>query len=195
MTTFFAPERHQHARFVLRSYLPGDGPLLARTLNASYEHLRRFMPWAQPQTEERDAELRVRANRARWLLNEDFVIAILSPDERELYGGCGYHLRHGGLEQRVAEIGMFIGAPYAGQGLGSAVLRELLRWGFAAWPWLRLSWHCSAANLASQRLAEKAGMQREGTLRSVGFDPGGVRRDTVVFAALKDRWPATDQER
>ncbi len=191
---FFAPERHDCSRFVLRSYFPGDGPKLARTLNASYEHLRHFMPWARPHTSEDEAEQRARANRARWLLNEDFVIAIISPDGEQLYGGCGYHLRHGSLDQQVAEIGMFIGAPFAGKGLGSEVLRALLRWGFGAWPWLRLSWHCSAANLASRRLAEKTGMKLEGRLRSAGFDPGETRRDTLVFAALKDDGPTTDKE-
>ncbi len=188
MAPFFAPERFETGRFTLRSYLPGDGALLADAVNGSYEHLKTFMPWAKERTEVDDAEALVRRNRARWLLAEDFVIAIVAPTGDELYGGCGYHLRGGPLEQKVAEIGMFIRASRAGQGLGSAVLRALLDWGFADWPWLRLSWHCSAANLASARVAEKVGLTLEGTLRSAAFDPGGVRRDTRIYAMLKEQW-------
>ena len=50
----------------------------------------------------------MRTFRARWLLAEDFVIGLWAPDESELWGGCGFHLREGGLEQKNAEIGMWI---------------------------------------------------------------------------------------
>jgi RimJ/RimL family protein N-acetyltransferase len=53
---------------------------------------------------------------------------------------------------------------------------------------LRLSWRCSSANLASQRTAEKAGLQREGVLRAHAIDPGGQRRDTFCYAVLRDEW-------
>ena len=115
-------------------------------------------------------------------------MGIWSPDESRLLGGCGYHLREGPLELRNAEIGMWIRGDVAGHGLGTAALCALLRWGFSAWPWLRLSWRCSSANRASQRVAEKAGMQREGVLRSHAIDPDGSRRDTVCYAALREEW-------
>jgi hypothetical protein len=63
-----------------------------------------------------------------------------------------------------------------------------LWWGFEEWPWVRLSWRCSSSNLASQRVAEKAGLQREGILRSHALDPDGSRRDTVCYAVLRDEW-------
>jgi RimJ/RimL family protein N-acetyltransferase len=37
-------------------------------------------------------------------------------------------------------------------------------------------------------VAEKAGMQREGVLRSHAVDPDGSRRDTVCYAALREDW-------
>ena len=68
---------------------------------------------------------------------------------------------------------------------GTSVLQTLIDWGFTAWPWERPSWRCDSRNQASIRIAEKAGMQAEGVLRSHMFAPSGERRDTSCFAILR----------
>jgi len=183
----FAPERFAADGFVLRSYDVGDGAALAASLNASYEHLKEFMPWAQPETSERSAERRARYFRAKWLVAKDFVVCVTSTDGAQILGGCGYHLREGGLETRNAEMGMWVRADAAGCGLGTRVLVALLEWGFSEWPWERLTWRCSHRNLASMRVAEKAGMQPEGLLRGHRAEEP-VRGDTRLFAALRGEW-------
>jgi RimJ/RimL family protein N-acetyltransferase len=180
-----APERTEDEGFVLRSYHPGDGALLADALNASYAHLAPWMPWAKPHTTEAEAEERVRVFRARYLLAEDFTLGILSPDGCRLFGGCGYHLREGPHVTRSAELGMWIRASEAGRGLGTRVTRALVAWGFGEWPWLRLSWRCDERNLASVRTAERAGLMREGLLRGQPAEVGDGRRNTVCFAVLR----------
>jgi RimJ/RimL family protein N-acetyltransferase len=182
------PERCREPGFLLRSYQPGDGAQVYEAVTSSQEHLKTFMAWASDEHSIERSEQRCREFRAKWLAAQDFLIGIWEPDESRLLGGCGYHLREGGLELCNAEIGMWIRAGAAGRGLGTAVLRALLRWGFTEWPWLRISWRCSSANLASQRTAEKAGLQREGVLRSHALDPDGQRRDTCCYAMLRDEW-------
>lgn len=191
MTYLVAPEHFAGDGFVLRSYRSGDGAALRAATLASYEHLKTFMPWAVPEQSEAQAEQLVRQFRGRWLLAEDFVIGVFSPDETELWGGTGFHLREGGLDAANAEIGMWIHTDRAGRGLGTRCLAAMLEWGFTEWPWQRLSWRCDATNVASIRVAEKVGMQREGTLRSHMFAAPGQhldgprqRRDTVCFASL-----------
>jgi RimJ/RimL family protein N-acetyltransferase len=178
---------------VLRGYQPGDGVQLAEAVNASYEHLKTFMLWAKPDQSVAHYEERARTSCARWLLAEDFVIGIWEPDGSRLLGSCGFHLREGGLALCNAEIGMWIRVDAAGRGLGTAVLQALLRWGFTEWPWQRLSWRCSSANVASQRTAERAGLQREGVLRSHEVNGDGVRRDTFCYAHLRDEWSRLQQ--
>jgi RimJ/RimL family protein N-acetyltransferase len=149
------------------------------------------MPWATDRQTEEEAERLAREFRGRWLLARDFVIGVFSPDGSELMGGCGYHLREGGLGVRAAEMGMWIRASRAGQGIGTRVLRALLRWGFSDdWPWERLTWRCDARNLASTRIAEKAGMRREGVLRGQLVEPDGGCRDTVCYALLRGEFGA-----
>jgi len=188
MEYFEAPDSRKGPGFLMRSYLPGDGPKLCRAVNASYEHLKATMDWVQPDRTEEEVEVTVRQMRERWVAAEDFVIGVWAPDESEVWGGCGFHLREGVLSVRNAEMGMWIHADQAGKGLGTRVLVELLDWGFSEWPWLRLSWRCDPNNVASVRVAEKAGLAYEGTLRSHMLTPQGKRRDTACYASLRSDW-------
>src|SRR6188768_1019658 len=188
MDYLFAPERYQADGFILRSYDLGDGPVLADAINASYDHLRPWMPWAKPNQSLEDCERFVRQFRARYLLAEDFVIGVFSADGGRLLGGTGFHLREGPISTGCAEVGMFIRHSEAGRGLGSRVLRALLQWGFTDWPWLRLSWRCDQRNVASIRVAEKAGLRSEGVLRGQRAHVGEGRRDTAWYALTKAVW-------
>lgn len=183
--TFFAPERTATERFVIRSFLPGDGAAIHEATIASYEHLRTYMPWAVPAEDPAVTEKRARAFRAAYLLDEDFPLLVVGPDGRVL-GGTGFHLRHGGLHTSQAEIGMWIRSSEAGSGLGTAVLREMVRWGFDAWPWRRLLWGCNADNLASRRVAEKCGFRLEARFRAEFDAVSGETRDGVLYALCRD---------
>ncbi len=186
--SFLPPDKFITDSFIIRSYVPGDGACLAEATNASYEHLKTFMPWAQPHQTDEDAENLVRSFRARYLLKEDFILGVFSLDETLQLGGTGFHLREGGLDNHSAEIGMWIRASHAGQGLGTAVLRAMLEWGFSMWPWERLVWRCDSRNVASQRIAEKAGLFQEGVLRAHRRLSDGTRQDTLCYAMLKTEW-------
>lgn len=185
-TRFFAPGEHHADGMSIRAYRPGDGPALQRATLASYKHLRPWMPWATNEYSAEQAEAVCRGAAGRYLLNEDFTLGIWLGDE--LAGGTGFHLREGPLASGNAQIGMWISAAHAGQGLGTRALGALLGWGFTAWGWERLTWHCDTRNIASARVAEKSGMTREGTLRSDRFDVAGQRRDTHIYAILRGEW-------
>lgn len=186
------PERRETDRFILRSFEPGDGEALVAAKRDSYHHLAPWLPWAERSPSLEEEETLVRRFRARWLLGEDFVVSAWRPGDGVLMGGSGFHLRSGTLVSRQAEIGMWMAAAHAGKGNGTALLVAMLSWGFAEWGFLRLGWQCSAANVASRRVAEKAGMQHEGTLRGEYCDVTGRRRDTLVFAALSHEWAPPD---
>lgn len=188
MDYLVAPDRLEHGSFVLRSYLPGDGDAVFEAVSASREHLAPWMPWAREEGSVEASERTARQFRGRYLLATEFVLAIFDPSERRLLGGTGFHLKEGPLSSRSAEVGMWIRSDEAGRGLGTRVLVALLRWGLEDWPWERLLWRCDARNTASQRVAEKAGMRLEGTLRRQWAGAGEPRRDTLSYAALRGDW-------
>lgn len=185
---FFAPTTYSTDELTIRSYLPGDGAALQAATVSSYDHLRPWMPWATTEQTVDEAEALCRRFYARYLLNEDYVLGAWRGDE--LLGGSGFHLRYGGLDQRTVEIGMWIRASAAGQGLATRVLAAMLRWGFETWGWERIVWMCDTRNTASARVAEKNGMTREATLRSDRLDVDGLRRDTHMFTILRSEWLA-----
>lgn len=184
--TFIAPASFRSDGFTIRAYQPGDGPELCVASTSSYAHLRPWMLWATAEDSVEAAEVRSRRFAANYLLNEDFVLGIWVGDQ--LAGGAGFHLRSAPLAFRTAEIGMWIRGSYAGQGLGTQVLQAMLKWGFEDWGWQRLSWHCDTRNHASDSVALKNGLTLEATLRSDALDVEGQRRDTSIFAILRDEW-------
>lgn len=185
---FIAPERFEASEFVLRSYHPGDGPLLNEAVNNSLEHLRRFMPWAEQAHSQAQSEKFCRTARAHYLLAEDFTLGIFSPAGDRVLGGTGFHLRQHSGSAGVAEIGMWIRGEAAGKGLGTRALQAMLRWGFTEWPWQRLFWRCDVDNIASARTAEKAGLIKEGTIRGDIISADNRMRPTHYFGILRDEW-------
>ncbi len=183
---FFAPTTYTIDEFTIRTYLPGDGAALQSATLSSYEHLRPWMPWARTEQTVEEGEVLCRRFYVQYLMNENYVLGVWSGDE--LAGGTGFHLRHGGLEQRTIEVGMWIRASYAGRGMGTRVLAAMIGWGFSEWAWERIVWMCDTRNTASVRVAEKNSLTREAVLRSDRLDVTGMRRDTYLFAILRSEW-------
>lgn len=183
-TPFFAPDSFRDGDLELRAYRPGDSVALYAATSSSYEHLRPWMPWAVPEEPLEKVEERVRRLRAKYLTSEDFTLGAWIGDE--LVGGTGFHLRCGPIEWGCAEIGMWIRGSRAGGGMGTRVLRAMLDWGFGEWGWERLVWKCDTVNVASARVAEKCGLIREAVFRSDALDIEGNRRDTALYAILKE---------
>ncbi len=188
---FLAPTSTTIDDLVVRAWQPGDGAVMAATTVASYDHLAPWMAWATPDDTAQAAEARARLFAGHYLAHEDFVLSIWDGDT--LVGGTGLHPRWGGLDSRVAEIGMWIAAERAGTGIGTRVLRGLVRWGLSdEWCWDRFVWLCDGRNRASARVAQKAGFTLEGNLRGPG--PDGVALDATLVWGFNRGDPAADDD-
>jgi RimJ/RimL family protein N-acetyltransferase len=91
-------------------------------------------------------------------------------------------LRVGATDPGMAEVG-FSCAPWArGEGLTTAALRLVCRWGFDTLALGRIEWRAHVGNDASRRVADKAGFRFEGTERARCLQRG--RRVDSWLAAL-----------
>lgn len=81
------------------------------------------------------------------------------------------------------EVGYWLAPEGRGRGAATIGTRLLARWALAVLPVERVELHADTENLASQRVAERAGFVREGVLRSFEKDKGR-RSDIVVFSLL-----------
>lgn len=175
--------------FKIRAYQAGDGAALATAANASFQHLRPWMPWATGQHTAEQSEEYIVTSMHGYAVKTDFGLGIWKGDH--LVGGTGFHLRWGPIEWGVAEIGMWIAAHEAGSGLGTAALRAMLDWGFTDWGWHRLIWRCNMDNYASARVAEKCGLTQEALLREDRKNVAGDRVSTKLYAIIRSDWEAS----
>ena len=83
----------------------------------------------------------------------------------------------------VAEFGYWATPALRGRGYMTRALRLLARWTLAELAPARLQLGTIPGNVASERVAAKAGFQREGTLRS-WIEQRGERRDVVMWSLL-----------
>ena len=91
-----------------------------------------------------------------------FVIEM--PRTRQLVGTGGFHTiseLHG-----TAEISYDVTPSEWGKGVATAACRAATKWGFEERGWHRIQGTTVLANLASQRVLERRGFQREGLLRN-----------------------------
>ena len=86
-------------------------------------------------------------------------------------------------EHRVGEVGCCLVPAARGRGNATEALRLLTDWSFTALGLGRVQVFVAPENLPALRLAESAGFQREGVLRSYS-EHDGERLDAVVLSRL-----------
>jgi len=92
------------------------------------------------------------------------------------------------VDAGCGEIGYWIGADSRGRGVATAATRAAAHWAFEAVPELaRLQLRADVENVASNRVAAKAGFTREGVLRSQRYNSRlGRRVDFVMWSLLRE---------
>jgi RimJ/RimL family protein N-acetyltransferase len=165
----------------LRRYRAGDGPALYTAVQGSFAQLHRWLPWCHAGYSPADSEEFVRSRDAEWEKGEHFSFVITDTAENEFLGGVGLNSRN--RIHNFANLGYWIRADASGRGLATRAAQLMARFGFEEVGLQRIEIVCAPGNLASQRVAEKAGARREGVLRSrmlLHGQPG----DAVIFSLV-----------
>ena len=100
-------------RLCLRCWNPEDAPALKAAVDASREHLKPWMPWAQVEESLEGHLKRLQQERAKFDLDQDFTYAIFNRDESQVLGSTGLHTR---LGAHAREIGYWIHVDHIGRG-------------------------------------------------------------------------------
>ena len=86
---------------------------------------------------------------------------------------------------RRGEIGYWVAPQGRGRGVATAAVRLLSAAAFEQLDLIRLDLITAVGNVASQRVAEKAGFAREGVMRSYLANKQGDRDDAVMFGRVR----------
>jgi RimJ/RimL family protein N-acetyltransferase len=155
---------------------PSDGDVSAVTAACQDREMARFIPGFPSPYSEDDARGWV-ASRNQDGTSKTFVI--VDAETGALYGAIEVRLGE------IGSIGYWVAAEARGRGVATSALILLSRWAVTEGGVERLELTTHPDNVASQRVAEKAGFTREGILRShMHFSEG--RRDSVMFSLLPE---------
>lgn len=158
----------------LRPWTLDDVPALVHACND--DEIRRWLPTIPDPYTEADARAYVEGktphvDRHQLAITEDArVVGAIGMDVVKSIG--------------QGTIGYWCAREARGRGVTTRALRLLSRHAFDELKLERLQLFTDPENFASQRVAEKVGYQREGTVRSHLPQRDGTRRDSIAFSLL-----------
>ncbi len=115
-----------------------------------------------------------------------FGWCIVLKDTGRVIGTCA--LFDCDLDQQVAEISYEIHPDYWNKGLTRELLPSVLDFGFGSLGLNRVSAFVDTRNLASLKLLDGLGFQREGLMRESWVGTDGHAADDVVLGLLQKEW-------
>ncbi|MCE7791109.1 GNAT family N-acetyltransferase [Salipaludibacillus sp. CUR1] len=124
----------------------------------------------------------VAESRQKFQRSEELPWVITANSTEEVIGLFRFHKLN--LWHKKAEMGAVIRSDRQGTGVMTEVLPAVLICGFKNFNLNRIVGDIFADNKGSQKLLEKYGFHKEGTLRQTDFD-GHKYHDTVVYSLLK----------
>jgi len=113
-----------------------------------------------------------------------YAFFIFDKSDNCLKGGITLSNVRRGVTQSCS-LGYWIGMPYAKKGLMTAGVQAVVPFVFETLGLHRLEAACLPSNIASMRLLEKVGFQREGLAKKY-LRINGVWQDHILFALLEN---------
>lgn len=177
------PEHIETKRLLIRGAKPGDGQVFNEAVLESIERLAPWLGWVTPRPTVQESEHACRKAYARFLIDEDLMAFFFLRDSGALVGGGGLH--NANWKSRQFQVGYWGRTTYAGSGLVTEGVRALTEYALNKLLASRVYLTTDDRNIASWRLAERAGFQLEGILRNERFDLAGQLRNTRVYARVR----------
>src|SRR5262245_36342532 len=118
----------------------------------------------------------------RWASSTDAEFVIVDAAHPEPLGLIS--VRIADQDPALASVGYWLRPEARGRGAATVAVQLVARWAFDKLGVERLELTTAPENVASQRVAERAGFTREGVLRGLTATKDDMRRDSVMFSLL-----------
>ena len=177
------PEIFETERLIIRAPQFGDGTLINEAISESVIEMRPWLPFVKNLPTLDESEAYVRKARLNFLERTDLVLHLFDKNTGQFVGSSGLHRFDWDL--RKFEIGYWLRTSRTGQGLMTEAVNGITSFAINHLEAKRIEIRCSSGNMASSRVAERAGFTLEGILRNVSQDESGAITDIKVFAKAK----------
>jgi len=170
----------------IRPYAPSDAEALYEAVRESIDEVGAWLEWCHPDYTIDESRGWIDHCMVARSEGREYNFAIVDADGAFL-GGCGLNrIEH---NHRVANLGYWVRTGAAGQGVATAATMLLARFAFHDTNLNRLQILASTRNIASQRVAERAGARREAVAPARLF-LRGEPHDAVQYALLRTEFRA-----
>jgi ribosomal-protein-serine acetyltransferase len=167
-------------KIVLRAPLLDDAQAHCDAVLESLTEVGRWLEWAHDGYSVGDSSAFIARAIAGHESGEMYEFHIYD-DAGAFVGGCG--LNRMDTRFMKSNLGYWVRTSAAGRGVATAATRLLARFGCEQLGLQRIEIIAATGNLASQRVAEKVGAQREGVLRN-GIRCRGENVDAVCYSLI-----------
>ena len=167
----------------IRRYQPQDVDAVYAAVMESKAELSVWMPWCHEAYSRDDTQTWVGGRAEAWQAKSEWSFVVVNSDG-QLLGAGGIHridTRNG-----VAEMGYWVRTSMTRQGIATAATRLMCEWAFNEAGLHRVEILAAVENVASQRVAEKAGATYEGILKQ-RLLVHNRRHDCSLFAITANR--------
>ena len=173
------PESFDTERLTLRAPRAGDGVELHAAIHESLEHLRPWMPWAEPPPTVKQTESRARDGHREYLDGTDFQLLLFLKGTDILVGSGGLH--RPSKDGSCFEIGYWVRTAHARRGYITEAVAAIAEMAFAELGAQRLEIHAHEENERSWRVPERLHFVHAETRRNARLHVDGSLRDTRIY--------------
>jgi ribosomal-protein-serine acetyltransferase len=167
----------------LRHIHPSDTEALYEAVEESITELSPWMPWCTKDYSIKESKTWCESREDAWNKKEAYDFLIIDKRDETLLGVCG--INNINAEVSIANLGYWVRTGRTGEGIATAVVPMLAKFGFENLKLCRLEIVVAEGNLPSQCVAEKAGAIREGLLRR-RLNVHGKSLDAFMFSIIPD---------
>lgn len=168
---------------LVRPHQMADAEPCFEAIIESMDELMPWMFWCQPGIAFPEIEKWIESRSQAWLNDTDFEFAIVDPHQGSFIGNCG--LVHLDLQNSRAELGYWIRTSQTGRGIATQASKLALQFGFDVLGLNRVEILIDTGNIASQKVAEKLGAEKEGLLRQ-RLNIHDEFRDAYLYSIIAD---------
>jgi RimJ/RimL family protein N-acetyltransferase len=181
---FDPPEELRGSSILLRRYVPTDASAMKESIQASHEHLRGWMPWAQEPPTDESVHAFLDPAMEEFGGDKEASYAITLASDQRYVGGCGLMPRVG---EGALEIGYWVDVRHVGRGIATEASRLLTDAALRLDGLDRVEIHCDEANIRSAAVPRRLGYR----LDRIDADPAKAPLETgrlMIWIADRALW-------
>ena len=168
---------------VVRPYRAEDIPALYEAARESIPELSAWMPWCHPDYSIDETRSFILSRAEAWKRDAEYGFGIFDRQSGRFLGGVGLNFVN--RNHDLVNLGYWVRTSAAGRGIASGATKLVARFAFEQLGFQRVEILAATGNVASQRVAEKAGAMKEAVLRK-RLRVRGTHVDGVLYSLVAE---------